>query len=167
MEFERENSNVFRSAVVEARRADLASIHRLAYVSEATDLFGPDDLRDIERKSMARNVELDITGILVMDEGKILQILEGEKDSVIGLYERIMNDPRHESVKQVAGSDQDNRLLTSWNLVTGQASSAPEALRKEFRQLHQRLSTQARLQDVSVEEVELLKVITLFKSIPA
>lgn len=167
MDYQMGNSKAVRSAVLEAGRADLTSIYRLAYVSEATELFGPDDLSDIEQKSMSRNVELDITGILVMDEGKILQILEGEKALVIDLYERIAKDPRHELVKQVAGSDQDQRLLTSWNLVTGQASSAPEGLREEFRQLHARLTCQGRLKDVSAEEVELLKVITLFKSVPA
>ena len=161
-----EHLNTMRSTLLEVSRADLATVYRLAYVSETNDFFGPGDLADIEQKSLSRNMGLDITGILVMDEGKILQILEGERQSVVDLFDRISKDPRHESVKQVAGSEQHHRLLSSWSLAAGQASSAPEGLRDDFRQLHGRLSSRDRLEDISAEEVELLKVIALFRSMP-
>ena len=166
MDQRRKCEDRIESSLLEASRADLTLVYSLAYVSQATKHFGPDDLADIEQKSLSLNADLDITGILVVDEGRILQILEGGKQSVINLFERISKDPRHESVKQVAGSERDHRLLSSWSMVAGQASSTPEDLRADFRLLHDRLTNREHLDDVSAEEVELLKVMALFWSVP-
>jgi hypothetical protein len=51
-------------------------------------------------------------------------------------------------------------------MVAGQASSTPEDLRADFRLLHDRLTNREHLDDVSAEEVELLKVMALFWSVP-
>lgn len=155
-----------RSAILEASRADLSSVFRLAYVSRASSLFGPDDLREIGLLSARRNLEADITGILVMDEGDILQILEGEKNMVVGLFEKISRDPRHENVQQVAGGEKASRLLSCWSLVGGAGASAPEALMNDFHRLHAKFYERQEIGDVTAEEVELLKVIALFRSVP-
>ena len=80
-------SDRLKSAILEASRADLSSVFRLAYVSRASSLFLPSDLEEIGRLSSLRNPGADITGILVIDKGDILQILEGEKHSVVELFE--------------------------------------------------------------------------------
>ena len=65
----------------DARRLDLAGVYRLAYVSDASDLMEEGELQKIGERSMKRNADLDVTGILVMDAGRILQILEGGRES--------------------------------------------------------------------------------------
>ncbi|MEN8772277.1 MAG: BLUF domain-containing protein [Akkermansiaceae bacterium] len=159
-------SGRLKSAVMEASRADLSSMFRLAYVSEASVGFGPEDLRDICSKSAERNSLADITGILVMDRGKILQVLEGSKQSVESLFAKISRDPRHANISQVSGSEQSGRLLTTWSLVSGAGSSAPLSLLCEFHAMHSRMTAGEGLKDISEEEVELLKVIALFRAVP-
>ena len=159
-------SGRLKSVMREAGRADLSSMFRLAYVSEASDCFGPDDLSEIARKSAERNSEADITGLLIKDGGKILQVLEGEKNSVESLFAKISGDPRHTGVRQVSGSEQGTRFLWCWSLVSGAGSTAPESLMQEFRAMHARMSAAEGLADITEEEVELLKVIALFRSVP-
>ena len=160
-------SAVVRSAMREAGRADLSVVYRLAYVSEASPCFGADDLRDIKEKSTVRNAELDITGILVMDEGRILQILEGEEKAVMDLFATIAVDSRHQAVRQVSGGKQGKRYLNCWSLVSGQDSSTPVALKEDFHKLHARLSAREGMEDILPQEVELLKVVALFRSLPS
>lgn len=151
---------------MEASRADLSTVYRLAYVSRASSMFGEDDLAKIGQVSSRNNSEADITGILIMDEGNILQILEGEKNSVLSLFEKISKDPRHEGVKQVAGSEKGARILRCWSLVSGNGSGTPESLRHEFQLFYAKLRDRETIADISDEEVELLKVIALFRSVP-
>jgi hypothetical protein len=162
-------SEAILSARREASRADLSSVFRLAYVSEVTPIFGPDDVRKIGERSMVRNRELDITGILVIDQGKILQILEGDRKTVEDLFSEISKDPRHGSIRQVAGSQQEGRGLSCWSLVSGHASAAPPGLREDFQELHGRLferSGREGLGEILPQEIELLKVMALFRSVP-
>ncbi len=142
-------------------------MYRLSYVSEATDLLGPRELKVIGESSMIRNAELDITGVLVMDEGRIVQILEGEEKVVMALFEKIAADRRHKSVRQVAGGFQKARYLSCWSLASGRESAVPEGLRRDFHRLYAQLSEREGFKDILPEEVELLKVMALFRSVPA
>ena len=141
-------------------------IFRLAYVSEASPHFGPDDLHEIEERSLVRNEELDITGILVMDAGKILQILEGSQQKVEALFARIARDPRHQNVHQVAGSVVAGRLLHSWSLVSGEGRKIPGGMTEAFHALHHKLTIRTDLTQLGEGEIDLLKVVSLLRSVP-
>ena len=78
---------------MEASRADLTPIYRLAYVSEATPLMKPEDLQAIAEVSGPRNASADITGILVMDAGRILQVLEGRRNAVVACSKKSVMIP--------------------------------------------------------------------------
>jgi hypothetical protein len=58
-----------------------------------------------------------ITGVLLFVEGAFLQILEGEKDDVLGLMERIQRDPRHRGVKVFYEQEVDERAFASWSMA--------------------------------------------------
>jgi hypothetical protein len=159
--------SAFDRALVEAARADLTPVYRLAYVSKATPLMKSEDLRAIAEVSGPRNASADITGILVMDGGRILQVLEGQRQAVVDLFERISGDPRHEEVRQVSGGEQDARLLNNWSMVSGDGGVVPSDLLRAFHSLYRRLEEVNGLVEVSPDEVELLKTISLFRSIPS
>ena len=149
-----------------ASRADLSTVYRLAYVSETSPHFEPGDLKEIKETSIIRNAELDVTGILSIDDGKILQILEGEQRVVTDLFAKIAEDPRHQFVQKVAGAEQESRYLSCWSMVSGQVSTAPAGLKEDLHRLHARLTSQESLEDVTVNDVELLKVKALFRLVP-
>ncbi len=70
-------------------------IFSLAYLSEGTVPFSQADLRELLRKANENNSKLGITGMLLFKAGNFLQVLEGEQETVLTLYKRIAQDPRH------------------------------------------------------------------------
>lgn len=67
-------------------------IFRLTYLSTAAEGFGDDDLDEIEIVSLANNDARDVTGILLVHEEQILQVLEGRQSAVLELFEKIQNE---------------------------------------------------------------------------
>ena len=53
----------------------------------------PEDLNNILNTARTRNPENGITGILFYDQGKFIQIIEGEKQNLHDLIEQIPATP--------------------------------------------------------------------------
>ncbi|MCH1498944.1 MAG: BLUF domain-containing protein, partial [Akkermansiaceae bacterium] len=85
-------------------------IFRLTYLSKPTKPFTDADFDDIESKSVKANNERDVTGLLVVNEDRILQILEGREEAVRELYNKIEADSRHTVVKLVCAVEDEVRL---------------------------------------------------------
>ena len=90
---------------------------RLIYSSEATPGLAAAELEEMLAESRIRNQVYGITGVLLFVEGAFLQILEGEKDDVLGLMERIERDPRHRGVKVFYEQEVDERAFASWSMA--------------------------------------------------
>jgi hypothetical protein len=71
---------------------------RILYLSTANQTFSSGDLSQLLQKARARNDAAHITGMLVHSDGDFLQVLEGEPEGVIGVYDRISVDPRHRDI---------------------------------------------------------------------
>ena len=83
------------------------------------------------------------------------------------LFDKIAADPRHENVRQVAGGMQEERYLSSWSFVRRPDASAPEGVMKDYHLLYERLKERDLMADILSEEVDLLKVISIFAAVPS
>ncbi len=90
---------------------------RLIYSSEAAPGLAASELEEMLAESRIRNKAHGITGVLLLVEGAFLQILEGEKDDVEDLMERIQRDPRHHDIKVFYEEDVDDRAFESWSMA--------------------------------------------------
>jgi Sensors of blue-light using FAD len=90
---------------------------RLIYSSEATPGIAASELKAMLAESRIRNKAHGITGVLILVEGAFLQILEGKKDDVDNLMERIQRDPRHHDVKVFYEQEVDERAFASWSMA--------------------------------------------------
>jgi hypothetical protein len=90
---------------------------RVIYSSEATPGLAAAELEEMLAESRIRNQVYGITGVLLFVEGAFLQILEGERDDVLGLMERIERDPRHRGVKVFYEQEVDERAFASWSMA--------------------------------------------------
>ena len=70
-------------------------MHQLVYVSTAVEPFSRRDLDELVAGSRVRNEEHGITSFLLHRRGTFLQLLEGEKEEVATLLERLLADRRH------------------------------------------------------------------------
>jgi len=91
--------------------------YRLIYSSAATREMGRADLEQMLDESRLRNARRGITGVLVFSDGVFLQVLEGEKDDVEDLMERIRLDPRHRDVKVFHEEETDHRVFPTWRMA--------------------------------------------------
>jgi hypothetical protein len=90
--------------------------YRLIYTSEATRSLSNDELKAILASSRTNNESDEITGSLVFVDGVFLQILEGERDRVLALADKIKGDGRHAAFKVIFSSEVDERLFGSWKM---------------------------------------------------
>jgi hypothetical protein len=97
---------------------------QLVYSSEAHKQMSAAELESILVRARTRNVERDVTGILVHAEGVFLQVLEGEREVVTALAERIAADPRHHDMKVFHQSDIPERTFPSWRMAFVSPSAA-------------------------------------------
>jgi hypothetical protein len=87
---------------------------QLAYVSTATRLMSNEDLTGLLAQSRQFNAANHVTGMLLYKDRSFLQVLEGDEDVLIPLYDRIRRDRRHEKVKTLFMTDVPARDFADW-----------------------------------------------------
>ncbi len=90
---------------------------QLIYVSSATEFFSDEALVELLQTSRANNAKIGVTGMLLYKAGNFLQILEGEKEPVMTLYETIKKDPRHHSVSLLTYRPVEERMFPDWQMA--------------------------------------------------
>lgn len=91
-------------------------IFYLIYLSAARQLYTDSDLSDILNKSRLNNTSKEVTGLLLYHEGSILQVLEGNKETVMDLYYKIEKDDRHCNIYRMVEGLSDDRSFPDWSM---------------------------------------------------
>lgn len=89
---------------------------RLMYASRAADSVNSDDLAAILKKSKTNNPPIGVTGVLCFSDGIFLQVLEGGRSPVSGLYNKIVCDPRHHDVVLLSYEEVHERSFAGWSM---------------------------------------------------
>jgi hypothetical protein len=89
---------------------------RLMYASRAADSVNSDDLAAILKKSKTNNPPIGVTGVLCFSDGIFLQVLEGGRSPVSGLYNKIAGDPRHHDVVLLSYEEVHERSFAGWSM---------------------------------------------------
>ncbi|MYM67605.1 blue light sensor protein [Pseudoduganella sp. FT55W] len=71
---------------------------------------------EILHQSRHNNPPAGITGVLCHSDRMYLQVLEGGREQVNRLYNRIMNDPRHTDVTLLRYEEISERRYASWTM---------------------------------------------------
>ncbi len=141
-------------------------IFRLTYLSKPAKPFTDADLDDIESKSVNANNARDVTGLLIVNEDRILQILEGREESVRELFAKIETDSRHTVIKVVSAVEDEVRLLLTWSMVVRGMSGAPPELLDQFSEVYDELLQADSQTEISIDQVDLFKAIALIAPLP-
>ena len=86
---------------------------RLMYASRAVDADA-ETTAAIVKQSKAHNGAAGITGLLCFSDGIFLQVLEGGRNAVSALYNRIAADPRHCEVVLLHYAEIGERRFSGW-----------------------------------------------------
>lgn len=76
-----------------------------------------DELTDLLCKCRSSNAACGVTGMLLYDHGSFFQVLEGERRTVERLFEKILEDPRHNRVKKVIIEPIAERNFGDWSMA--------------------------------------------------
>jgi AraC-like DNA-binding protein len=96
-------------------RADQA--FELSYRSKAAFYIGEAEIKDIVETSDTNNKDVGITGCLIQYGSEFFQLLEGPKQQVLRLYEKIKEDSRHNDVELLWKGAREDRVFDEWGLI--------------------------------------------------
>ena len=89
---------------------------RLLYASRAAAPLTPAVLDSILEQSRANNPSAGITGVLCFSDDLFIQVLEGGRDEVCGLYNTIVRDNRHAHVCILSYEEIRERRFGGWTM---------------------------------------------------
>lgn len=92
------------------------ALSQLVYVSRRTPDLTPEALAEVVAASGSRNLARGITGTLLCCGLDLMQLLEGEMTDVVGLYETIRRDARHEGVRMLFCKNVAKRMFPEWGM---------------------------------------------------
>ena len=102
-------------------------MYQLAYVSTFGLSVGAQAFAEILACSRANNRRDGVSGILIADGMRFLQVLEGERAKVEAAFARISADQRHFAVFQLTGRDITEREFGEWDMAYRQVNTAADS----------------------------------------
>ena len=90
----------------------------LMYASRAVPAVDQEELLAILKQSKANNTKSGVTGALCLcgHERIFIQVLEGGREAVNGLYRRILADTRHSDAVLLHYEEIDERRFAGWSM---------------------------------------------------
>jgi hypothetical protein len=93
----------------------MSTRHEIIFTSVLTPDTSISDVAQISRIGHRYNRDHDVTGLLLFDGERFCEYLEGSRESVAALMEKIRKDPRHEAlVVHYEGDHPGPRLFRRW-----------------------------------------------------
>ena len=92
-------------------------MYSLIYRSVAKDTFAKPLIYKMLSEARDFNADHGITGCLLYHKGQFVQLLEGEEEEVISLFERIKKDQRHYAVELLEEEEISERLFSEWSMA--------------------------------------------------
>ena len=105
---------------------------RLIYASTATPLMRPQDEWNILETARQSNPVLGVTGLLAFDAAYFCQLLEGPRDKVSLLFNKIALDRRHDRIELIVAEQVEARLFEHWGMAFAPQDERFEAVYGQF-----------------------------------
>ncbi|RVT96568.1 BLUF domain-containing protein [Mucilaginibacter limnophilus] len=103
-------------------------MYNIIYISTSSQFFDDYTLASILEASRENNKQVNVTGILLYADGTFLQVLEGEKEDVEYIFNKIICDFRHSNIIELVKGPVKNRIFVEWAM--GFASANADVLQE-------------------------------------
>ena len=74
------------------------------------------ELLAILSRCRKNNSERQVTGLLIFAEGTFIQALEGNKEDVLQIYNKVKGDSRHFGVAKILDHHHNKRVFEKWSM---------------------------------------------------
>ncbi|BFM48955.1 BLUF domain-containing protein [Marinomonas sp. THO17] len=89
----------------------------ITYISKAEKVFSDSELQLMLEGFIEKNRLNNISGVLLYNgAGTFIQIIEGEEDSVLAIYEKIKKDKRHSNIVCLRKVNIAQRSFKQWRM---------------------------------------------------
>ena len=89
---------------------------QLLYISAANHDFTEEELEALLIKARSNNEKVNVSGMLLYHEGSFIQALEGPKEQVEKIYQKISKDTRHTETRILFKGDSRQRDFHGWSM---------------------------------------------------
>ena len=89
---------------------------RLFFISAATHFHTAKELNEIMRASRMRNRAEGVSSLMIYNDGSFAQLMEGPKQAVLNVFERIKADKRHNGVAVIFQEETGKRITEGWDM---------------------------------------------------
>ena len=113
-----------------ANSASMVPLSSLVYQSRAVAPMSEPDLQRLITTSQARNRKEGVTGLLIYDQGRFLQWLEGPAEGLGKVWQSISGDPRHTGVSVLGESTVPVRFFGANAMALGKRRADGEGRRR-------------------------------------
>ncbi|MFZ4535614.1 ABC transporter substrate-binding protein [Propionivibrio sp.] len=117
----------------------VSPLHFLIYVSQAVHPMSGIELDYLLERTRAFNLSAGVTGYLVYQDGYFMQMLEGKRDVLFALMDKIKADSRHCKVRVVIEGPARRRIFEDWGM--GLLDLSPGKDEPEFKKWRRRAIT--------------------------
>ena len=91
--------------------------YQLVYCSILKKGMTAQEIDQLVAHAQATNKQNDVTGLLMIDNGLVVQWIEGRRDVVRGLWDKLLRDTRHYCIVELLHRDfQEQRLYPDWSM---------------------------------------------------
>ena len=91
-------------------------LHRIIYLSSASKDLTNEEVHNLLLLSKINNKKNNISGLLLFIDGNFIQVLEGDKDTINDLFQKIEKDTRHKNVTKVIEDTIESRQFENWDM---------------------------------------------------
>lgn len=121
------------------------SLYQIMYISTVVGTVTPQQCAVIAQSSAVNNRRDDVTGLLLFNSRRFLQVLEGPKPALDRIYARIHADPRHRAVVTLREGPIAAREFGQWAMAYDDPTCPSDSLKDKVAALleHAGASTRA------------------------
>jgi len=111
---------------------------QLIYTSKALPALTRSELQSIADRARVLNSLDGLTGVLLMADGIVMQVLEGSEEKVRRLYRKIQRDKRHKDCEILLTRHCERRQFPDWSMGCCEQSDGAFQLRVTIADLRER-----------------------------
>lgn len=109
----------------------------LTYQSDASSAPSDTELNELVARARLRNQSVGVTGMLLYEDGRFLQTLEGPPMGLSAIWSSIQQDERHQNIELLSEHYVETRLFSDWDLLLyRKREQAPPSLWERLRRRH-------------------------------
>lgn len=110
----------------EGATGSVEPLHFLIYISTAVEPMSQAALDALLKQARLYNRPAGITGCLIYQDGYFMQMLEGKREVVSELMNKVKNDPRHTDIRTIVEGKAPRRVFVDWSMALRDLTPGPD-----------------------------------------